>query len=147
MDKTALVKRDIALGREFVTLLETAPSVRLEAAFWWLDEGEWEFIVATPVVHERGRMGAMTEIEHALGHRFNEFKSILDRIRVLSPSEGRRNSSGYRFVGKPPEGSRNQGGIRERRLCRGRLRVPLRPENLHAGVTSGIALPRTHSSI
>ena len=103
MDKTALVKRDIALGREFVTLLETAPSVRLEAAFWWLDEGEWEFIVATPVVHERGRMGAMTEIEHALGHRFNEFKSILDRIRVLSPSEGVVTVLDIGSLGSPPK--------------------------------------------
>jgi hypothetical protein len=88
VDKTALAEANIELGRRFVQALLKAPSVRLEAAFWWLDESRWRFIVATPVVHERGRIAAITEIEHALGDRLNQFKPILDRLRVLTPSEG-----------------------------------------------------------
>jgi hypothetical protein len=88
VDKTALAEADIELGSRFVKTLLKAPSVRLEAAFWWLDESRWRFIVATPVVHERGRIAAITEIEHAVGDQLNRFKPILDRLRVLTPSEG-----------------------------------------------------------
>ena len=88
MDPTVLVEGDIELGREFVAIISRARRVRLEAAFWWREDEEWRFVVATPVVHLRGRLEAYRLMEHALGSRESEFQSILDRLDAYGPSKG-----------------------------------------------------------
>ena len=88
MDRASLVDTDVALGKKLAELLKKASAVRAEAAFWWQEEDEWRFIVATPLVHERGRLVTYEKIQKALGARANEFESILSRLDVLSPSEG-----------------------------------------------------------
>src|SRR5260370_15829504 len=88
MDRAALVDTDITLGKKLAELLKAASGVRVEAAFWWQEEDEWRFIVATPIVHERGRLVAYKKIQEAVGTKANEFRSILNRLDVLSPSEG-----------------------------------------------------------
>ncbi|MBI3680070.1 MAG: hypothetical protein HY235_06700 [Acidobacteria bacterium] len=88
MDQASLVDKDIALGKRLAELLKKASGVRLEAAFWWQEEDEWRFIVATPVVHKRGRLVAYKKIQEVVGAKANEFQPILTRLDVLSPSEG-----------------------------------------------------------
>ena len=88
MDQASLVDRDIALGKKLAEILKNARSLRAEAAFWWQEENEWRFIVATPVVHERGRLVAHRKIREALGPKATEFETILTRLDVLTPSEG-----------------------------------------------------------
>jgi hypothetical protein len=82
------VDPEIEAGRELCTILEQATDLRVEAAFWWQEDGEWRFVVATPVVHEEGRLAAHKKITEAVGpDRLQEFRSLLDRLDVLSPSE------------------------------------------------------------
>jgi hypothetical protein len=88
MDQASLVDRDIALGKKLAELLKKVSDVRVEAAFWWKEEDEWRFVVATPLVHERGRLVAYEKIQEVVGAKANEFQSILTRLDVLSPSEG-----------------------------------------------------------
>ena len=64
--------------------------MRIEAAFWWLDDDEWRFVVATPIVHEKGRLPVHRKIRRALEDDKvpGEYLGILDRLDMLSPSEG-----------------------------------------------------------
>ncbi len=88
MDSNALVAQDIELGREFVDRIARSKRLRLEAAFWWHNEEEWRFVVATPIVHQYGRLEAHRLIRAALEEDRSRFKTILDRLDTLSPSEG-----------------------------------------------------------
>lgn len=88
MDQRALVDSDIALGQQFSDILKKSRDVRMEAAFWWQDEGEWRFIVATPVVYRHGRLGAYDRIRKALGTQCEAFEPILKRLDVFTPDEG-----------------------------------------------------------
>jgi hypothetical protein len=88
MDQAPLVERDIKAGRELVDLLMKAKGLRLEAAFWWWDDDQWRFIVATPLVHEKGRLAAYRKVQGALGIKIDDLKPVLDRLDILSPSEG-----------------------------------------------------------
>jgi len=49
-----LVEREITAGREFTELIMKDKLLRVEASFWWKEDDDWRFIVATPIVHERG---------------------------------------------------------------------------------------------
>ena len=88
MDQNELVEKDFQIGKRFSDLLKKSSGLRVEAAFWWLEDDEWRFIVATPVVHERGRLVTHEMIRKAVGGKTKEFQSILSRLDVLSPSEG-----------------------------------------------------------
>jgi len=88
MDQASLVDKDIILGKRLAELLKKASRVRVEAAFWWQEDGEWRFIVATPVVHERGRLVAYEMIRKVVGAEVKELQPVLSRLDVLSPSEG-----------------------------------------------------------
>jgi len=89
MAKTLLVA-DIEVGRTFFELLKQDEGLRIEAAFWWEEDHEWRFVVSTPIVHEAGRLAAYREISKAIGGDAASgiHKAILDRLDVLSPSEG-----------------------------------------------------------
>jgi hypothetical protein len=90
MDPTLLVDKDIATGRKLAELLKKSSDLRVQAAFWWQEDSEWRFIVATPVVPKRGRLVAHEKIREAMGAKAKskEFQPILDRLDTLSPNEG-----------------------------------------------------------
>ena len=89
MDPALLVDKDIAIGRKFANILKKSTDVQVEAAFWWREDGEWRFIVATPIVPKQGRMPAYAKIREAMGAKAKakEFETIFSRLRVLSPNE------------------------------------------------------------
>ena len=89
MDQTLLVDKDIVTGRKFADILKKSNDVQLEAAFWWQEDGEWRFKVATPIVPKRGRIPAYAKIREAMGAKAKakEFQTIFSRLDVLSPNE------------------------------------------------------------
>jgi hypothetical protein len=88
MVEAALVTAEIEAGRRIFERLSQAKDLRLEAAFWWREEEEWRFVIATPIVHEEGRLPAHRRIREALeADATRGDLKILDRLDVLSPSE------------------------------------------------------------
>ena len=88
MVETALVTADIDAGSRVFERLSQVKDLRLEAAFWWREAEEWRFVIATPIVHEEGRLPAHRRIREALeGDGTRGDLKILDRLDVLSPSE------------------------------------------------------------
>ena len=89
MAGATLVDQEVEKGRALCAILERATELRVEAAFWWQEEDDWRFVVATPVVHEEGRLAAHKKIREAVGpDGLLQFSSLLDRLDVVSPSEG-----------------------------------------------------------
>jgi len=90
MVKAQLVAKEIEAGQRIFEHLSQHDELRIEAAFWWQEDEEWRFVVATPIVHEEGRLAAHKKIRRAIeGNKVSgEYLSILDRLDVLTPSEG-----------------------------------------------------------
>ena|SRR5258708_9933062 len=90
MVKAQLVAREIEAGQTIFEQLRQHNELRIEAAFWWQEDEEWRFVVATPIVHEEGRLPAHRKIRKAIERTKTpgEYLSILDRLDVLTPSEG-----------------------------------------------------------
>lgn len=90
MVKAQLVTQDLEAGQTIFNRLRQHDELRIEAALWWQEDEEWRFVVATPIVQERGRLAAHREIRRALegDHLTMDCLGILDRLDVLSPSEG-----------------------------------------------------------
>lgn len=65
MGETALVGPRIDAGRRVLVRLDER-GVPVDAAFWYLSEGEWSFNVHSSLVEDRGRSGAYEEIQAAL---------------------------------------------------------------------------------
>jgi len=90
MVKAQLVAKDIEAGRTIFEHLRQHDELRIEAAFWWQEDEEWRFVVATPIVHEEGRLPAHRQIRRAIDsdNVSGDCLGVLDRLDVLSPSEG-----------------------------------------------------------
>ena len=90
MVKAQLVAKDIEAGQTIFEHLRQHDELRIEAAFWWQEDEEWRFVVATPIVHEEGRLAVHRKIRRAIeGDKVpGECSDILDRLDVLSPREG-----------------------------------------------------------
>jgi hypothetical protein len=86
MDKTALVAPDVAAGRELIEALGTA-GLRVEAAFWWLEDNEWRLILATPLVRERGPLFVDSRVRDVV-ESANLPRELFDSVEVVSPSAG-----------------------------------------------------------
>jgi hypothetical protein len=88
MVKESLVGEAIASGQKLVEFLRTT-DFRLEAAFWfWMEErGVWRLVLATPLVHEGGRLVAYDRLR-ALTESRNWPDKLMDQIDLVSPSEG-----------------------------------------------------------
>ena len=108
MVDTTLVDDDIAVGRAMFERLSQRQELRIEAAFWWHADDEWRFVVATPIVHEEGRMPAHRKIRAAIGgdKAPESWLRILDRLDVRSPSEGLMTVLDVGSLGKVPLGRR-----------------------------------------
>lgn len=88
MDQTSLVTM-FETGQRFVDVLKRTRSVKLEAAFWWLDDhDEWSLVIATPVVHEKGRLETVRRIEAAIRKSDPAFLELINKLHVMTPSEG-----------------------------------------------------------
>lgn len=89
MVEAALVTADVDAGSRVFERLSQVKDLRVEATFWWREEEEWRFVVAAPIVHEEGRLATHRRIRAALDVEGTPGDlNILDRLDVLSPSEG-----------------------------------------------------------
>jgi hypothetical protein len=105
MAEETLVREDIELGRELFESLACEASLRIEAALWWKGRGEWQLIIATPLVHEQGRIATVRRIRQVLSdrHASQAVRDLFERADVLSPSEsGVVNIVHIGSYGKPP---------------------------------------------
>jgi hypothetical protein len=105
MAEEILVKPEIELGRELFESLASEASLRIEAALWWKGRGEWQLIIATPLVHEQGRIATVRRIRQILSERgaSQAVRDLLERADVLSPSEsGVINIVQVGSYGQPP---------------------------------------------
>lgn len=99
MARDVLVAEQIVAGRALVDLLLQEPEFRLEAAFWELNVEmsfwqtpicSWKFVIATPLVHEQGRIPTFNKVEDVIqrNNMADRFPNFIETADMLSPSEG-----------------------------------------------------------
>jgi hypothetical protein len=83
----ALVDTEISLGRELINALDEA-GFPVQAALWVYvpEASEWRFVVATPLVDQKGPTATYSEVQRAL-KRFVPSQISLRRISVVSPRD------------------------------------------------------------
>src|SRR5271170_3850973 len=86
MDQTPLVGPDIAAGKELIEALGT--TLQVEAAFWWMEDNEWNLVVATPLVHERGPLFVDSLVRDVIESSAEVPRELFDRVQVVSTSSG-----------------------------------------------------------
>ena len=105
MAQETLVEDDkrIPDGAELCSRLRAVPGLRAEVVAWWYDlnREEWEYVVATPVVHEQGRIPAARAIREAAG---DDLAYLLEYLHTMSPSESRITVLDIAAQGKVPIG-------------------------------------------
>lgn len=91
MYKTVLVDADIEDGRQVVATLEKS-GLKITAAFWFHseDRDDWELVVVSPEVAEKGSTQVYKEHFATLHNMQTELPRRLnfwwDRIKIISPS-------------------------------------------------------------
>lgn len=99
MVKEFLVDKHIPAGRRLVDLLLQHPTFRLEAALWELNvtttfwdtiSRSWKLVLATPLVHEQGRIFTFDRVAEILEQNqlSHEFPDLVNTLDLVSPSEG-----------------------------------------------------------
>lgn len=86
MVKESLAPSNIDIGQRIVEILRNS-DFRMEAAFWMFDDGEWRLLIATPIVHEQGRIPAY-DLFRSLVANVADTAAIGERVDLVSPSEG-----------------------------------------------------------
>jgi hypothetical protein len=89
MAKEPLAELAIAAGRHLAQALSNT-GLRIEAAFWIWDEARgWRLVLATPLVHELGRLVAYDHLRASTGGLALESEEhrVKDLIDLVSPSE------------------------------------------------------------
>jgi hypothetical protein len=87
MDQTALVGLYIPAGRRLLEALDGI-ELRIEAAFWWLEEDSWKLILASPRVHEEGPRIVYSRILDVIESNAELPRDLFEKIQVVSPSAG-----------------------------------------------------------
>jgi len=84
----ALVEKEIADGTRLIQSLDTH-NVRHSAVLWAqkMDDPQWELIIATPLVDERGPRSAYTDVQGILKSFDPPLSITLQDITVVSPGE------------------------------------------------------------
>jgi hypothetical protein len=89
MAEETMVTPEIELGRQLFDQLTSSHTLQVEAALWWKKNDEWRLIIATPLVHEQGRIVTVRKMRQALLEQNapQNVRDLLERADVLSPSE------------------------------------------------------------
>lgn len=87
MDKTTLVEKNIEEGRGLLLALDSA-GFRVSAALWFYvaEDEEWRFMVASPVIDEKGPRESYAIIQETLERLSPPSEISLKQISVISPS-------------------------------------------------------------
>jgi hypothetical protein len=86
MDQIALVGPDIAAGKELIEA--PGATLQVEAAFWWMEDNEWNLVIATPLVHERGPLFVDSLVRDVIESSAEVPRELFDRVQVVSTSSG-----------------------------------------------------------
>jgi hypothetical protein len=81
-----LVTDGISTGADFLRALDAA-GFPVTAAFWYLNGDTWRYLIATPVVHDEGKLAAYHRVNEIL--RSSETGMDLLDIAVVSPGDDR----------------------------------------------------------
>jgi hypothetical protein len=86
MDKTPLVNKNIEDGKKLIEALDKS-DFRLDGALWFYfaDSDEWRFLLASPLVDEKGPKEAYALIQSVLAQLQPSLRISLKHISVLSP--------------------------------------------------------------
>ena len=86
MDKTALVNKNIEDGKNLIEALDKS-DFPLDGALWFYfaDSDEWRFLLASPLVDEKGPKEAYALIQSVLAQLQPSLRISLKHISVLSP--------------------------------------------------------------
>jgi len=86
MDKNPLVREDIEDGKRLIKALDES-SFPVEAALWFYftDSDEWRFLLATPLVDDKGPTRTYASIQSMMADMKPSLGISLKRISVLSP--------------------------------------------------------------
>lgn len=86
MDKTALVERNIEDGRRLLEALDEA-DFQVLAALWLyvVEDEEWRFMVASPLVGQRGTKESYAFIQGVLAQLSPPSEISLKQVSVVSP--------------------------------------------------------------
>jgi hypothetical protein len=84
LDQVPLVGPDIPAGRKLVEALDSK-GLQIEIAAWWLDNGNWKLILATPRSREQGPLIVYSEIRDVIESSADLPHDLFDRIQLFSP--------------------------------------------------------------
>lgn len=86
MDKSTLVEKDINEGKELIEALDEA-GISVQAALWiYLSESdEWRFMIAIPMIDEKGPKKTYTHIQSILA-KITPPTITLKDISIVSPN-------------------------------------------------------------
>lgn len=87
MDKTALVDKNMEEGKRLLVALDSA-GFRVLAALWFYvaEDEEWRFMVASPMMDEKGPKESYASIQETLARLSPPSNISLKQIWVVSPS-------------------------------------------------------------
>jgi len=87
MDKTILVEKNIEEGRRLLVALDSADFGALAALWSYVTEDEeWRFMVASPVIDEKGPKESYALIQETLARLSPASDISLKQISVVSPT-------------------------------------------------------------
>lgn len=77
---------DLSAGGKLVQALDSG--LRVEAAFWWMDDDTWRLVLVTPLVHEQGPLRVYSRVRDVVESAASVPRELFHRIEVVSPSAG-----------------------------------------------------------
>jgi len=88
MDKTALVEKNLEDGRRLLEALDEA-DFQVSAAMWLYvaEDEEWRFMVASPLVDQRGTKASYAFIQDVLARLSPPSGISLKQVSVVSPKQ------------------------------------------------------------
>lgn len=90
MVRTSLVETDISDGRRLIAALNQINShFRVQAAFWLCrpEVMEWRFMIATPVIDQRGPFSTYADVQGILRTIAPPLSISMQDISVVSPND------------------------------------------------------------
>jgi hypothetical protein len=63
-------------------------NLKVEAAFWWMDDDTWRLVLVTPLVPEQGPLSVYSRVRDVIEAAANVPRELFHRVEVVSPSAG-----------------------------------------------------------
>jgi hypothetical protein len=81
-----LVGWDLSAEGKLVEALDS--DLKVQAAFWWMDDDTWRLVLVTPPVHEQGPLSVYSRVRDVIESSASVPHELSHRIEVVSPSAG-----------------------------------------------------------